>query len=79
MKKLREKKHQEEQKKKDIARSCLLARLEAKSLIMLESNAIPLQSFRVDDDYNISSYRQTAPEFKSRVKDLEKLLYPVRV
>lgn len=31
------------------------------------------------EDYSIYMYRQQAPEFKSRVKDLEKkLLHPVR-
>lgn len=31
------------------------------------------------EDYSIYMYRQNAPEFKSRVKDLEKkLLFPVR-
>lgn len=79
MKKLREKKHSEVQKKKEFARSSLMAHLEAKSLKMLESNDKPMSSFCVDEDYDISSYRQNAPEFKSRVKDLEKLLYPVRM
>lgn len=32
------------------------------------------------EDYSIYMYRQSAPEFKDRVKDLEqKLLYPVSV
>lgn len=31
------------------------------------------------EDYSIYMYRQSAPEFKDRVKDLEKkLLHPVR-
>lgn len=79
MRKLREKKHSGEQKKKEYERSSLMAFLEAKSLKMLESNDKPSPSFCVDEDYNISSYRLNAPEFKSRVKDLEKLLYPVRI
>lgn len=32
------------------------------------------------EDYSIYMYRQQAPEFKDRVKDLEKkLLHPVRI
>jgi len=39
---------------------------------MLQANAKRVE------DYSIFLYRQTAPDFKDRVKDLEqKILYPV--
>lgn len=80
MKKLREKKYaNEEARKRDIAKFCLISRLEAKSMRMLESNARVTQfTTPVDEDHNISEYRQNAPEFKVRVKQMEKLMNPVR-
>lgn len=40
-----------------------------KSMQMLQANAKPDQPF---EDYSIYLYRQTAPNFEDRVKDLEK-------
>lgn len=42
-----------------------------KSMQMLQANAKPDQPF---EDYSIYLYRQTAPNFEDRVKDLEKNL-----
>lgn len=48
-----------------------------KSMRMLEVNA-KREKNEPFEDYAISLYRQTAPDFKDRVKDLEqKILYPV--
>lgn len=51
-----------------------------KSLAMMECNQwAPEDSDREFQDYSLYVYRQTAPEFVNRVKELEmKLLYPVR-
>lgn len=53
-----------------------------KSLHMLQANNLLRESdenSKPFEDYSLFMYRQTAPEFNSRVKDLEKkLLYPVR-
>ena len=49
-----------------------------KSLQMLQANA-KRDKDEPFEDYSIFLYRQTAPDFKDRVKDLEqKILYPVR-
>lgn len=48
-----------------------------KSMRMLQANA-KREKNEPFEDYAISLYRQTAPDFKDRVKDLEqKILYPV--
>lgn len=52
-----------------------------KSLHMLQANSLLREtgSSGPFEDYSIYMYRQSAPEFTDRVKDLErKLLYPVR-
>lgn len=53
-----------------------------KSLHMLQANNYLRENNDEDEafeDYSIYMYRQNAPEFTSRVKELEqKLLYPVR-
>lgn len=49
-----------------------------KSMQMLQANA-KRDKDGPFEDYSIYLYRQTAPNFKDRVKDLEqKILYPVR-
>lgn len=49
-----------------------------KSLQMLQANA-KRDKEEPFEDYSIFLYRQTAPDFKDRVKELEqKILYPVR-
>lgn len=49
-----------------------------KSMQMLETNAKHEDSAPFED-YSIFVYRQTAPAFEDRVRDLElKLFYPVR-
>lgn len=49
-----------------------------KSMRMLQANA-KREKDEPFEDYAIFLYRQTAPDFKDRVKDLEqKILYPVR-
>lgn len=53
-----------------------------KSLHMLQANTFLRESDSSSpfEDYSIFLYRQSAPDFGDRVKDLErKLLYPVRV
>lgn len=54
-----------------------------KSLHMLQANNYLREnedSEAAFEDYSIYMYRQNAPEFNSRVKELEqKLLYPVRI
>lgn len=48
-----------------------------KSMQMLQANA-KREKDEPFEDYSIFLYRQTAPDFKDRVKDLEqKILYPV--
>ena len=48
-----------------------------KSMQMLQANA-KRDKDEPFEDYSIFLYRQTAPDFKDRVKDLEqKILYPV--
>lgn len=48
-----------------------------KSMRMLQANA-KREKDEPFEDYSIFLYRQTAPDFKDRVKDLEqKILYPV--
>lgn len=48
-----------------------------KSMQMLQANA-KHEKDGPFEDYSIFLYRQTAPDFKDRVKDLEqKILYPV--
>lgn len=48
-----------------------------KSMQMLQVNA-KREKDEPFEDYSIFLYRQTAPDFKDRVKDLEqKILYPV--
>lgn len=48
-----------------------------KSIQMLSANA-KREKEEPFEDYSIFLYRQTAPDFKDRVKDLEmKILYPV--
>lgn len=53
-----------------------------KSLHMLQANTLLRESgdsSSAFEDYSIFLYRQSAPEFGDRVKELErKLLYPVR-
>lgn len=52
-----------------------------KSLHMLQANNYLRESDDLEafEDYSIFMYRQSAPEFTDRVKELEqKLLYPVR-
>lgn len=52
-----------------------------KSLHMLQANTLLRESDSSSpfEDYSIFLYRQSAPEFNDRVKELErKLLYPVR-
>lgn len=50
-----------------------------KSMQMLQANARPEEN-EPFEDYGIFLYRQTAPDFKDRVKSLEdKLLFPVRL
>lgn len=52
-----------------------------KSLAMMECNQwVPEdEEDKEFEDYSLYVYRQTAPEFHNRVKELEmKLLYPVR-
>lgn len=50
-----------------------------KSLAMLECNQWTPENADGFQDYSLYVYRQTAPEFSNRVKELEmKLLYPVR-
>lgn len=54
-----------------------------KSLHMLQANTYMRESedsSAAFEDYSIFMYRQNAPEFTDRVKELErKLLYPVRI
>lgn len=48
-----------------------------KSMQILQGNA-KCEKNEAFEDYSIFLYRQTAPDFKDRVKDLEqKILYPV--
>lgn len=50
-----------------------------KSIQMLAANA-KRDKDEPFEDYSIFLYRQTAPDFKDRVKELEqKILYPVRL
>lgn len=50
-----------------------------KSLAMMEANHWSPEDGDGFKDYSLYVYRQTAPEFTNRVKELEmKLLYPVR-
>lgn len=53
-----------------------------KSLHMLQAGKLRDENIDEDspfEDYSIYMYRQNAPEFKDRVKELEqKLLHPVR-
>jgi hypothetical protein len=57
----------------DLAKKHLL-----KSMQMLETNAKCKDSSSLED-YSLFVYRQTAPAFQDRVRDLElKLFYPVR-
>ncbi|KAJ8868011.1 hypothetical protein PR048_031820 [Dryococelus australis] len=49
-----------------------------KSMQMLQTNARPDPT--PFEDYSLFVYRQTAPAFEDRVKDMEKkILYPVRL
>lgn len=49
-----------------------------KSVRMLQDNNKQESDNAPFEDYSMFLYRQVAPEFKERVKDLEKkLLYPV--
>lgn len=41
----------------------------------LEPGEEPAPSTTVDEDYGIFMYRQSAPDFKDRVKDIEKLIF----
>lgn len=51
-----------------------------KSIRMLQANAKCGDKDEQFEDYSIFLYRQMAPDFKDRVKELElKILYPVRL
>ncbi|XP_014469225.1 PREDICTED: protein-methionine sulfoxide oxidase Mical isoform X2 [Dinoponera quadriceps] len=72
-----EKHRNERMKKRQYLRQMAIQQF-YKSMRMLQSNA-KREKNEPFEDYAISLYRQTAPDFKDRVKDLEqKILYPDR-
>lgn len=70
-------KYRNEYMKRRLYLSKLVTRQFYKSMQMLQTNA-KTKKDEPFEDYSIFLYRQSAPDFKDRIKDLEqKILYPV--